>query len=101
MCQGLQGCWGRGHGAAGGVGCPGCHGGCQGRDTRLGQPHLCPWWGRGWWHRTWPVREEDASHLHELVVVAVPAVLPGLPLPCAVLPEGQLVPALGNNSRAR
>lgn len=73
---GLLGGWGRGCGAA------------------RGEGH------RGWWHHTWPIGEEEASHVHELIVIAVPAVLPGLLPPRPVLPEGQLVPALGDNSRA-
>lgn len=76
MCQGLQGCRGENHGAAGEV------------------EH------QEWCHCTWSICEEEASHVHELIVVAMPTILPGFLPPRPVLPVGQLVPALGDNSRS-
>lgn len=72
-----------------------CARGCRGEDHgAAGEVEH-----QGWWHCTWSICEEEASHVHELIVVAMPAILPGLLPPCPIFPVGQLVPALGNNSR--
>ena len=39
---------------------------------------------------TWPLCHEEAPHVHKLVVVAVPAILPGLGLSAVILPVRQL-----------